>query len=30
MTGLKINFKPQNEKEIFKYLKIDYVKPENR
>jgi hypothetical protein len=29
-SGKKINFEPTNEKEIFDYLKIDYVKPENR
>jgi len=29
-TGTLINFLPKNEEEIFKYLKIDYVAPENR
>jgi apurinic endonuclease APN1 len=29
-TGKKINFNPKDEKDIFNFLKIDYVKPENR
>lgn len=29
-TGLRINFNPSSEKEIFTYLNIEYVKPENR
>ena len=29
-NGKKVNFNPISEKEIFDYLKIDYVKPENR
>ena len=29
-NGKRVNFNPKSEKEIFDYLKIDYVKPENR
>ena len=29
-TGLKINFNPNNEKDIFEYLGIKYIPPENR
>ena len=29
-TGIRLNFNPKNEEEIFNYLKITYVKPENR
>lgn len=29
-TGKRINFNPTSEKEIFDFLKIDYIKPENR
>lgn len=29
-TNKRINFNPKNEKEIFDYLKIDYILPENR
>jgi DNA polymerase beta len=29
-TNSRINFNPKDEKEIFNYLKIDYIKPENR
>jgi len=29
-TGEKINFKPKTEKDIFDFLKIEYVKPEDR
>jgi DNA polymerase/3'-5' exonuclease PolX len=29
-TGTRINFEPKTEKDIFDFLKIEYVKPENR
>jgi DNA polymerase/3'-5' exonuclease PolX len=29
-SGKKINFVPKNEKDIFNFLKINYVNPENR
>jgi len=29
-SGEKINFIPKDEKDIFHFLKINYVKPENR
>jgi apurinic endonuclease APN1 len=29
-SGKKINFNPKDEKDIFHFLKIDYIKPENR
>jgi len=29
-TGIRLNFNPKNEEEIFDYLKINYIKPENR
>ena len=29
-NGKRINFNPNNEKEIFEYLKIKYIKPEHR
>jgi DNA polymerase beta len=29
-SGERINFYPKNEEEIFKYLNMDYVRPENR
>ena len=30
ISGTKINFKPKNEKDIFKYLDINYIKPIDR
>jgi apurinic endonuclease APN1 len=30
ITGKKINFEPKTEKDIFDYLKIDYIPPEKR
>lgn len=30
ITGVKIDFKPKNEKDIFEYLNIVYIAPENR
>jgi apurinic endonuclease APN1 len=30
ISGKKINFKPKTEKDIFKYLEIDYIEPKNR
>jgi len=29
-TGKKINFEPKTERDIFDFLKIEYLKPENR
>jgi DNA polymerase/3'-5' exonuclease PolX len=30
VSGKKIDFFPKDEKDIFDYLKLDYVKPEDR